>query len=117
MFDTDAKRLKRQQDKIQEAVLNRQASAKAERLKKFLASEVWTKDLEPMLAKDQDDSNVQTRWSPQAANRQTLDLAALSSAYYSGAGDQIVKFLSDIRIEIAKGDEAQKVLEDQEKDK
>ena len=78
------------------------------RVKNFLRSEVWLKDIEPWLEEEQGKAKNGKHWSP--SSRMTLEQFGLSSAYLSGADDQLQRIaihLSDLE---KMGEEAEKAL-------
>ena len=99
----------REEEKKKEIADSFEVAARGKRTERFLLSEFWLLDLEPVMAKIQHDAKGQIGWTP--ASEKTLELYALTSAYYSAVDQTVYEMLQKINAMILAGQEAEAYLE------
>lgn len=82
--------------------------ARGERAAAFLRSDFWLRDLEPLLASEQQKARDHCLWSP--ATGLSLDEMGLRNAFYSGASASIERTVVSINDFVVRGEEAREML-------
>ncbi len=111
---TEDRAKERAAEKAKEIEDARDIVARGARAARFMRDQFWLEDLEPVLAKIQQDSIDQKGYRPGA--EKTLDLVALSNAYYTGADDTVGEVLRKLNLMVAAGKEAEAYLSKSEED-
>ena len=83
-------------------------ATRGNRARKFLKDEFWLNDMEPMLAKIQNEADNQRGWTP--GSGKSLEDMALSVAYYSAVSQTLGEILRQIKLMSAAGEEAEAYL-------
>lgn len=114
-MDYDQREKDRQSEKAKEVADSRLIAERGQRAARFLRDKFWLEDLEPTLAKIQQDAVDQKGFRPNSGK--TLDEIALSNAYFTGADDSLGEVLRKIKLMVAAGLEAEAYLKKSEEDK
>lgn len=114
-MENDQRTKDRQAEKAREVADSRIIAERGQRAARFLRDKFWLEDLEPTLAKIQQDAIDQKGYRPNSGK--TLDETALSNAYFTGADDTMGEILRKIKLMVAAGLEAEAYLKKSEEDK
>ena len=104
--------MSRADEKEREMEDARVLAARGHRAARFLRDEIWLNDLEPALAKIQNEAVERKGWSP--AMTQSLEVVAMSNAYFSAIDHTVGEVLRKINAMIQAGDEAEAYLKKSE---